>query len=188
MRLLSAALALLMMTACTGRTGTDNVATGPQQNTVGGLSGGVFPVGDRDPVPALSGPTLEGATLDVADFRGKVVVLNFWASWCAPCIAESGNLNAVYEQTKNSGVAFVGVDIKDDKTSAQSFQRSLKVPYPSIFDQDGALLLKFRGKAPQSPPTTLIIDRQGRVAARFLQAVTESQLLIPVQVVAAETP
>lgn len=186
MKLLAGLLALVVLTGCTGRAGTDSLATGPQQNSVGGLSGGVFPVGDRDPVPSLSGQTLEGETLDVAGFRGKVVVLNFWASWCAPCIAEAGNLNAVFEQTKASGVTFVGVDIKDDKTSAQAFERRLKVPYPSIFDPDGLLLLKFRGKAPQSPPTTLIIDRQGRVAARFLQAVTESQLLIPVQVVAAE--
>jgi len=175
-----------LLAGCTGRAGTGNVATGPQQNSIGGIAGGVFPADDREPAPSLAGSTLTGEHLDVSTLRGQVVVLNFWASWCAPCIAEAPNLNAVYAKTRSAGVAFVGIDFKDDRTYAQSFERSKKVAYPSLFDPDGQLLLKFRGLAPQSPPTTLILDRQGRVAARFLQAVTETELLAPVQVLAAE--
>ena len=186
--LLPVLLAVVLAAGCTGRTGTDNRATGPQQNSIGGLRGGVFPAGDREPAPALSGRTLDGADLDLASLHGKVVVVNFWASWCAPCLAEARNLNQVYAETKASGVAFVGIDIKDDQSAAKSFQRSKQVMYPSLFDQDGLLLLKFRGQAPQSPPTTLILDRQGRVAARFLQGVTENELLGPVQVLANEQP
>jgi peroxiredoxin len=186
-----ALLALLLcagLSACTGIVNDDNQETGgPKQNQVKQLESGVFTVDDREPAPSLAGETLSGDRLDLRDYRGKVVVVNFWASWCAPCRAEARNLNAVYAQTKSLGVEFVGIDIKDDKTQARAFERSKGVQYPSLYDENGVLLLKFRKQAPQTPPTTLILDRQGRVAARFVAPVTESQLLIPVQVIAKET-
>jgi thiol-disulfide isomerase/thioredoxin len=182
-----ALMCVLLASGCLGKSGTENQSTqGPQQNTVKPLVNGVFRADDRDPAPKLSGRTLEGQDLDLASFKGRVVVVNFWAQWCNPCRAEAKNLNAVYAQTKASGVEFVGIDIKDEDVAARAFQRSKQVLYPSLVDSDGLLLLKFAGKAPQQPPTTLILDRQGRVAALFSGGLTETQLLGPVQVVAAE--
>ncbi len=179
---------VLAASGCLGKSGTENQSTqGPQQNQVKPLANGVFVPDDRDPSPKLSGRTLEGQDLDLASLRGQVVVVNFWAQWCNPCRAEAKNLNAVYAQTKAKGVAFVGIDIKDDDVAARAFQRSKQVLYPSLVDPDGLLLLKFAGKAPQQPPTTLILDRQGRVAALFSGGLTETQLLGPVQVIAAES-
>ena len=177
-------LPLALVAACSGQIGAGNP---PGNDPVAlTLTSGVFRVDDRKPAPSLSGTTLDGEQLDTSALLGKVVVVNFWASWCAPCLAEARNLNEVYAQTHSSGVEFVGVDIRDDRTRGRAFQRTKHVPYPSLFDDDGTLLLKFRGQAPQNPPTTLVLDRNGRVAARFVQGVTLTQLLVPVQVIAKE--
>ena len=136
--------------------------------------------------PALAGETLQGTPLDTASMKGKVVVLNFWADWCGPCRAEAPFLNGVATQTAASGVQFVGVNVKNDRSAALAFERVSGTPYPSLYDQPGALLLRFRRIVPQTPPSTMLIDRQGRLAGIFNGGVTESELAGPVQALAAE--
>jgi thiol-disulfide isomerase/thioredoxin len=184
--LASALAAVLAVTGCSGETATAEDPVTPQLKVVDAGENGLITPDDRPPAPALSGTTLDGEPLDLADYEGKVVVLNFWASWCAPCRAEAPNLIEVAETTKASGVEFVGVNVKNAKDEALAFERKQGVPYPSLHDQPGVLLTRFRKIVPQTPPTTLVLDRQGRIAGVFIGGVTTRELLVPVQAVAAE--
>ncbi|MBW8485042.1 TlpA family protein disulfide reductase [Actinomadura sp. PM05-2] len=130
----------------------------------------------RASTPSASGKTLEGEDLALSSFKGKVTVVNFWASWCAPCRGEAPSLEQVYGQNKAEGVQFVGVDFKDAAENAKAFQRKFKVTYPSFFDADGQIGLAFRDVPPNAIPSTLVLDRQGRVAARIIGATTFSKL------------
>jgi thiol-disulfide isomerase/thioredoxin len=184
---LAAALAaVLALSGCTGEAADAGTPTTPQLTTTEQSTDGLIAVDERTPAPALGGTTLDDEPLEVGDLRGDVVVVNFWASWCAPCVAEAKNLVAVAEQTAEDGVRFVGVNIRDEKGTAQAFERSHQVPYPSLHDQPGALLTRFNRLVPQQPPTTLLLDREGRIAARFIGGLTEAELLAPVQALAAE--
>jgi thiol-disulfide isomerase/thioredoxin len=183
--LLTAALCAAL-TGCAGTSASSDGSGGPQLRTLGATSTGLLRVEDRMPAPVLRGETLDGRQLDVADLRGKVVVMNFWASWCPPCRAESANLVKVATDTKALGVEFVGVDVKDDRSAAVRFDDVHSVPYPSLYDEAGVLLTRFRKLVPQSPPSTLLLDRQGRIAGLFVGGLTEAELSGPVQVLAGE--
>ena len=174
-------------TGCTGTKAVTDGSGGPQLKPLDTDSVGVLRISDRIPAPTLRGETLDGGTLDLADLRGKVVVVNFWASWCPPCRAESANLVKVANDNAAKGVQFVGVNIKDDRSAAVRFDDVHDVPYPSLFDQPGVLLTRFRKFVPQVPPTTLLIDRQGRIAGLFRGGVTETELSGPVQALAGES-
>ena len=177
---------MLALAACGGDGATAEGPPPPQLETLATGEDGLIPVADRQVAPVLSGTTLDGTPLDVADLRGQVVVLNFWASWCAPCRAEAATLNEVAARTAGAGVRFVGVNVKDEVGPARAFERNQRVSYPSLHDQPGRLLLQFRRIVPQTPPTTLVLDAQGRIAAFFAGAVRLSDLLGPVEQIAAE--
>lgn len=147
------------------------------------------PPDTRGKVPELSGEDLleQGKQISLSSYSGKVVVLNIWGSWCGPCRAEMPELERVYEQTKDTGVQFLGVDVRDDIRSApQDFVRDRGVTYPSIYDPPGRSLLALKGYPRNVVPSTIVLDRQHRVAAVFLTALLETNLLPVVQRIAAE--
>ena len=124
----------------------------------------------------LSGQTLEGTALDISSWRGNVVVVNLWASWCGPCRSEALTLEKSYKEFAEKEVKFLGLNTRDGLAAAQAFSRRFPTGYPSVQDQDGALTLAFGNLGPAATPSTLILDRQGRVAARILGPVTQAQL------------
>ncbi|MFD7551573.1 TlpA family protein disulfide reductase [Streptomyces sp. NPDC059578] len=179
--------AALLLTAC-GSGGTSGGANGT--NFVAS-SDGVSTVkkGERAAGPKIDGETLEGERLDVADFKGKVVVLNVWGSWCPPCRAEAPGFQKVAKETKAEGVEFVGINTRDSsKGPAREFEKNFGVTYPSLYDPMGKLMLRFpKGTLnPQSIPSTIVLDREGRVAARALTPLSEENLRKMVDPVIAE--
>jgi thiol-disulfide isomerase/thioredoxin len=160
--------------------------------TVAGCSrGGVeidkdgYVQGDRPFAPEVAGELLEGGPYDLAARKGEVVVINFWGSWCGPCRAEIKELAAVYEATKAENVSFVGIATRDEREKALGFIAAEKPPYPSLFDTDGALALRFE-IGPNSVPATLVVDRVGRIAAAFRVPVYQDDLEPVVRRIASE--
>jgi thiol-disulfide isomerase/thioredoxin len=173
----TAVAGVLILSACSGGT---KAGGGGNTNFVTG-SGGISTVAkaDRTDAPKLDGTTLDGKDLAVADYKGKVVVLNFWGSWCGPCRAEAKHFEKVAKATEAQGVQFVGVNTRDpQKSLAVSFEKDFGVTYPSIYDPTGKLLLRFpKGTLnPQAIPSTVVIDRDGKLAARSLAALDAEKL------------
>jgi peroxiredoxin len=185
---LSAGLVALALTA-TGCVGQNAVsATGDGSGYVAG-SGTVrrYAEGHRRAAPTVRGATLEGTTLDLSTYRGHVVVLNFWASWCPPCRDEAAGLAQVERDTAARGVRFLGVNFKDDVANARIFTQRRQIPYPSLFDRYGQIMVRFSASVPPAAiPTTLILDRSGRIAASIYGPVTFTRLAPLVTSVAAE--
>jgi thiol-disulfide isomerase/thioredoxin len=145
----------------------------------------VIAAADRKPAEPVTGQLLDGSgRFDLTRYRGDVVVLNFWASWCGPCRAEMPQLAALYRRLHPSGVQFVGVDTKDSRAGARAFIAQQHVPYPIVYDQEGQIQLRL-GNIPGSLPFTVLIDPRGRVAAVYLSPLTAKDLLGPVRTLRA---
>jgi thiol-disulfide isomerase/thioredoxin len=174
----AAAVALSgLLAGCAGTGAAQNGPDGGDNRFIAG-DGNVteYKPADRKSVQDVGGERLDGKAFELSEFKGKVVVVNFWASWCAPCRGEAPSLQHVYDDNKAKGVEFLGVAFKDSKPNAQAFERKFKVTYPSLFDADGQVTLAFREVPPSAIPSTLVLDRQGRVAARVIGATTYSKL------------
>lgn len=174
---LVAAVALLAGCA----TGTDAVARGGTFEFVspGGKTDIFYdPPATRGVVGDLSGESLSepGATVSLDRYRGQVVVLNVWGSWCGPCRAEADDLVQVADATADQRVQFIGIDVRDSRQAGADFARDFGLTYPSIFDPPGRTLLALKGIPRSVVPLTVVLDRQHRVAAVILHAVHAQDL------------
>ncbi len=184
---------VLALAACGGGgDGTGNGTNGPADVVDQGYQSGdgsvsTWPPADRTDAVELSGTDFAGDTQDVASWRGDVVVLNTWYAACPPCRKEAPDLAAFATDYAAQGVHVLGINGVDDAGAAEAFQRTFEVPYPSIADTDKQAVAALQGVVPvQATPTTVVLDRQGRVAARVVGTVDGSTLRALVDDVLAE--
>jgi thiol-disulfide isomerase/thioredoxin len=164
-----AAVVALVVVAGGGGSGlAPEAGTGQVEQVSPGVA--VVPEGQRQPLPAFTGKTLDNQQLDLASLRGRPLVLNFWASWCGPCRAEQEGLELASKALAGREVRLVGVNIRDDQGAASSYLEEFGVGYPSLFDRPAVLPARLGALGPQAPPYTLVVDAKGRVAARVFGA------------------
>jgi thiol-disulfide isomerase/thioredoxin len=149
------------------------------------LTGAGCTADDKKRDPVLAGDLVAGGAYDPATHQGKVTVVNFWGSWCAPCRAEMPGLVKAYDELSKDGVAFLGINVRDPNVDlAKAFVDQYKIPFPSIRDPQSKLALEF-DLPPSSIPTTVILGKDGRPARTFRSAVLEEDLVNAVREVLA---
>lgn len=186
-------MAVAVFTGCA--TGSDAVAQGGTFEFVapGGKTDIFYdPPEDRGRPGPISGPDLMDTdkTISLKDFTGQVVVINVWGQWCAPCRTEITQLQQVYDATRDFGVAFLGIDVRDNNIDApRDFIVDRGVTFPSIYDPAMRTMIAFGGRYPTTViPSTIVLDREHRVAAVFLRELLAEDLQPLVERLAAETP
>jgi peroxiredoxin len=183
----AAVAAVALLGGCTSGSDAVDVNNGGEFRFVAGTPDAqVIPDTERASAPEFSGTLPTGETFSSTELAGDVAVLNFWGSWCAPCRIETPEFQAVYDDVSESGVQFLGVDVKDNRQMAQAFVDSVGVTYPSLFDPRGEVAMAFRGFPANVVPSTILIDRADRVAAVYVAVVPEADLRKALDKLAAE--
>lgn len=113
--------------------------------------------------PAFTLRGEDGKTYRLADYRGKVVVLNFWATWCPPCRYEMPSMERAHKKVQNEGIALLAINVGETEDQIFEFTGRYPVTFPLLLDSDGAVIRRY---AVVGLPTTFVIDPRGRVTHR----------------------
>jgi thiol-disulfide isomerase/thioredoxin len=175
------------LAACTGGSdAVDQTAGGEFRFVAGTGKGQLIPEPDRKAAPSVDGNVLGGGAWDLGAQRGKVVVLNFWGPWCPPCRVETPDFDAAYKATKADGVEFMGVAVRDSEENVRAFYQDHKITYPTLFDRPGKTVQRFRDLRTNGFPFTIVIDKQGRVAAVYPTPLLQEDIEPVVKTLAGE--
>jgi thiol-disulfide isomerase/thioredoxin len=167
------AAATVALSACSSSGGTAGSYrfTGAQQ------IGKLIPAAQRQPVPDFGGSLLSGGTYSPTAYKGKALVVNFWGTWCGPCIVETPSFERVYQAYRGKGVSFVGIDIKEGSRDApKAFVKEHHIRYPIVYDETGETALRMGNIRVQATPFTVLLDKQHRVAGVYLGPMTPADL------------
>ncbi|HYA37816.1 MAG TPA: TlpA disulfide reductase family protein [Candidatus Methylomirabilis sp.] len=121
-------------------------------------------IASGQPAPGFTLKSQSGRNLSLREYRGQVVMINFWATWCGPCRQEMPALNALYEKYRSAGFMLFGVNVDAESTSAAQMAGKLKVSYPILFDADKKASALYRVN---TMPMTVLVDRDGMI--RYVQ-------------------
>lgn len=180
-------LAALALTGCTGKNAVDQ-SSGDFRFVSGTAKGKLIAADQRKKAGTFTGEGLNGGTVDLAQDTGKVVVVNFWATWCGPCTTETPQFDSVYRANKASGVQFIGIDTKETSRDApRAFVKDNQISYPIVWDEQGATAVAL-GRIPAlALPFTVLLDKQHRVAAVYLSSLAPKDLQPVLNSLIAET-
>lgn len=179
---------LLLVGGCTGGSNAVDQSAGGQYRYVGATpKGKTIPVDKRKTAGLATGTLLDGGKWQLGALRGKVVVVNYWATWCAPCRIETPNFQKVFLANRSNGVDFVGIDVKETNPStARAFVKDNAITYPIVDDEGAKTALQIGHLPLVGLPNTVVIDKHGRVAAVYVGAVQPADLQPVLDALSAE--
>jgi thiol-disulfide isomerase/thioredoxin len=170
------AAAVLLAGCSTGDSAVDVNNGGEFRFVAGTAAGEVIPAAERAGAPDFSGTLLGGGDWSSDELSGDVAVLNFWGSWCAPCRVETPEFQQVYTEVADDGVQFLGLNVKDQEQFAEAFVAGKGITFPSLYDPKGEVALAFRDYPASAIPSTIVLDRESRVAAVYTGEVRQDDL------------
>ena len=163
------AFLLIVLVGCTGAGGSTGIGVATSFNIR------IVPPEERVEAPVPVGEMLAGEPVTAEELRGKVVVVNFWGSWCGPCREEQPRLEALWKRSDPASVRFIGVNTRrDQRAAALAFLEEFDVTYPSIYDPTSAIADDY---GVRFMPATFVLDGQGRIVAQIIGAVRSADEL-----------